>query len=124
MLNKIPNEFNNTYLNETEELIKFLEEEIKTKEQILSRVKHTRDYLIWKHKAYKPISELYSLCKSNKISSITFWLNDGNDEWINGSYHEAYFKDGELVIKDTYYGETPDWVNKIVGFTDLVLESR
>lgn len=124
---KIPNTFNNTYLDNTDKLIEILEEEIKTKEEILTRVRGERNYLIWERKAYKPISELYSLCGSNKVASIVFWFDDvdyANHEFVNQSYHEVYFKDDELVVKDTYYGDTPDWFDKIVGFTDLVLESR
>lgn len=119
---KVPNLFDDDYLACSDELIEKLEAEIKEKQAILTRVRHDRNVVIWKKQAYNPIDTLKDVCCSDKISEIRFILDNGDDHYTNTSAHEIYFKDDKLCIKDTYFGDTPDWVSRIVGYVDVELE--
>lgn len=119
---KVPNLFDDDYLACSDELIDKLEAEIKEKRDILTRVRHDRNILIWKKQAYNPIDTLKDICGSDEINEILFILDNGDYRYTNTSAHEIYFKDGELCIEDTYFGETPEWVSRIVGYVDVELE--
>ena len=121
---KVPNLFDDSYLACSDDLIEKLEVEIKEKQNILTRLRHDRNVTIWEKQAYNPIDTLKDVCGSDTISEIMFFLDDGDYRYINTSSHEVFLADGKFTLKDTYFGETPDRVSRIVVDVDVELERK
>jgi hypothetical protein len=124
-IHKMPNLFQNKYLNYSDALIEKLKAEIEEKEEILKRVMNERNMLIFGQKAYSPMNTLKELCKNDdKVASIGLFDIEGNYfHFDSKEYDMTLDSRGKLKIHDIQLNVIVDSIQP-VGYVDVAIEKN
>ena len=124
-IHKIPNLFENSHLNYSDELIEKLKSEVKEKQEILRRIENERNILIFSQEAYNPIDTLKELCgEDDKVASIGLFDVEGNYFHLDSKEYDMTLDSrGKLKIHDIQLDVIVDYIQP-VGYVDVAIEKN